>query len=98
MPIHGQSVIIIATLNFVSAIEHVSSKNEINLIDLFMQVDYCTEAKMFDENVDISTCKAMSDLKAGIPSDITAETFIKLGMKCAQRLYKKKYVNNQYYM
>ena len=55
-----------------------------------MQVDYCTEAKLFDEKVDISTCKAMSDLKAGIPSDIMAETFIKIGTKCAQRLYKKR--------
>ena len=54
-----------------------------------MQVDYCTEAKLFDEKVDIS-CKAMSDLKAGIPSDIMAETFIKIGTKCAQRLYKKR--------
>ena len=55
-----------------------------------MQVDYCTEAKLFDEKVDISTCKAMSDLKAGIPSDTMAETFIKIGMKCAQRIYKKR--------
>ena len=53
-------------------------------------MDYCTEAKMFDEKVDVCTCKAMSDLKAGIPSDIMAETFIKVGTKCAQRSYKKR--------
>ena len=37
-------------------------------------MDYCTEAKMFDEKVDICTCKAMSELKAGIPSDKMAKT------------------------
>ena len=57
------------------------------MIGPFMQVDHCTEAKMFDEDVDISACKAMSDLKAGIPSDITS---IKIATKCAQRLYKKR--------
>ena len=49
-------------------------------------MDYCTEAKMFDEKA----CKAMSDLKAGIPSDIMAETFIKVGTKCARHSYKKR--------
>ena len=45
---------------------------------------------MFEE-MDISACKGLSDLKAGIPSDIMAETFIKIGTKCAQWLYKKRY-------
>lgn len=60
-----------------------------------MQVDYCTEAKLFDEKVDISTCRAMSDLKAGIPPDLMAETFIKIGTKCViqEEMY---YVNGQY--
>ena len=40
-----------------------------NMIGPFMQVDHCTEAKMLDEDV---------DLKAGIPSDIMAETSIKI--------------------
>ena len=64
-----------------------------------MQVDYCTEAKLFDEKVDISTCKAMSDLKAGIPSDIAnGWNFYKNRHEVCSAFIQEEmyYVNGQY--